>query len=336
MRVGLVLGAGGVVGQAYQAGALAALEHDLGWDARTADVLVGSSAGSITATLLRLGVPASDLAAWAVEAPLSGEGRPVLEEVRGEPTEIPPMHLRDLMRRWHWPSPALVARTLRRPWALRPAVLALTLMPTGKVNIEGQAEALAQATEGRPWPEGLLICTVRRSDGARVVFGRPGSPPATLAKAVTASCAIPGYFRPVSIGGVGQLGGGAHSSTNADVLRDQPLDLVIVVGSMSAAGGWSAMPHALLRPGVHRRLGRELSHLRRAGTTVVRIEPSPRALGAMGVNAMAAVRTDAVVREAFLDTGRRTAQPAIAARLAPLTERAARRGQGAAGDTRKG
>src|SRR3954470_11006049 len=73
-RVGLVLGAGGLVGQAYQAGVLAALEHDLGWDPRTADIVVGSSAGSITATLLRLGVPASDLAAWAVEAPLSVDG----------------------------------------------------------------------------------------------------------------------------------------------------------------------------------------------------------------------------------------------------------------------
>lgn len=34
-RVGLVLGAGGIVGQAYQAGVLTALEHDLGWDPRS-------------------------------------------------------------------------------------------------------------------------------------------------------------------------------------------------------------------------------------------------------------------------------------------------------------
>ena len=72
--VGLVLGAGGVVGQAYHAGVLAVLEHDYGWDPRTADVIVGTSAGSITGTLLRAGVPASELAAWAVRAPLSAEG----------------------------------------------------------------------------------------------------------------------------------------------------------------------------------------------------------------------------------------------------------------------
>src|SRR5688500_669671 len=82
-RTGLVLGAGGIVGQAYHAGVLAALEHDLGCDPRTADVIVGSSAGSVTGTLLRLGVPASDLAAYAVEAPLSVDSEPIIEQLGG-------------------------------------------------------------------------------------------------------------------------------------------------------------------------------------------------------------------------------------------------------------
>src|SRR5256885_11906648 len=89
-RTGLVLGAGGIVGQAYHAGVLAALEHDLGWDPRTADLIVGSSAGSVTGTLLRLGVPAHDLAAWAVEAPLSVEGAPLQEVLGGDPPDFPP------------------------------------------------------------------------------------------------------------------------------------------------------------------------------------------------------------------------------------------------------
>ena len=42
-RVGLVLGAGGVVGQAYHAGVLAVLEHDCGFDAREVDMIVGTS-----------------------------------------------------------------------------------------------------------------------------------------------------------------------------------------------------------------------------------------------------------------------------------------------------
>ncbi|QYG94906.1 patatin-like phospholipase family protein [Iamia sp. SCSIO 61187] len=323
-RVGLVLGAGGLVGQAYQAGVLAALEHDLDWDPRTADVIVGSSAGSITATLLRLGVPATDLAAFAVEAPLSVEGA-LLSVLGDAPPDLAPFAVRDLVRPWHVPSPALVARSLRRPWAFRPTVAALTLLPAGRVDIEGEAEALATATDGQPWPDGLWIATVRRRDGARVVFGRPGAPPASLPKAVTASCSIPGYFRPVRIDGAEHVDGGVHSSTNADVLRAEGLDLVVVVASMSVAGGWAPTPDAVVRRAVHRRLEREVARLRRRGTEVVRVEPSARVLRAMGVNAMADDRAEDVVREAFLDTGRRTADPRVAARLAVLADRASQR-----------
>ena len=52
-RVGLVLGGGGIAGMAFHAGVLLALHHDLGWDARDADVIVGTSAGSIVGALLR-------------------------------------------------------------------------------------------------------------------------------------------------------------------------------------------------------------------------------------------------------------------------------------------
>jgi hypothetical protein len=57
LHTGLVLGGAGIVGLAYHAAALTALEHDLGWDARDADIVVGTSAGSIVACLLRMGVP---------------------------------------------------------------------------------------------------------------------------------------------------------------------------------------------------------------------------------------------------------------------------------------
>ena len=51
--IGLVLGAGGVVGQAYQVGVLAALEREAGWDPREAAIIVGTSAGSVTGTASR-------------------------------------------------------------------------------------------------------------------------------------------------------------------------------------------------------------------------------------------------------------------------------------------
>ena len=66
--VGLVLGAGGVAGGAWHAGVLAALAEETGWDARSAAVIVGTSAGSIIGAALRSGVAPRDLHATAVGA----------------------------------------------------------------------------------------------------------------------------------------------------------------------------------------------------------------------------------------------------------------------------
>src|SRR5688500_1337463 len=142
-RIGLVLGAGGVVGQAYHAGVLAALEHDLGWDPRTAELIVGSSAGSVTGALLRLGVSASDLAAFAVEAPLSVEGTPLMERLGGrEETEFPSPSPLDLLRPWRLPPVALLRRVAARPWAFRPTTAAMTMVPAGRIDIAERAEVL--------------------------------------------------------------------------------------------------------------------------------------------------------------------------------------------------
>ncbi len=319
-----MLGAGGVVGQAYHAGVLAALEHDLGWDARTADVIVGSSAGSVTGALLRLGVSAADLAAWAVEAPLSVESAPLMAQLTGEDiNDFPPMAARDLLRGWRLPTPELLMRVARRPWAFRPTVAALTLLPSGRIDVEARAEVL-QAVTGDAWPDGLWICAARRSDGGRVVFGRPESPRATVAAAVAASCAIPGYFAPVRIQGVQYFDGGVHSPTNADVLRHSDLDVVVVVSPMSAAHGRSLTFDAPMRWSAHRRLEQEVRKLQAAGTTVVRFEPGPRCLTAMGLNAMGLDRSDRVVQQSFLEAGRRAARGHVAERLSSLAVRQSR------------
>src|SRR6516165_7701542 len=226
--IGLVLGAGGVVGQAYQAGVLAALEREIGWDPRLATVIVGTSAGSVTGAALRVGVPATDLAASLYGVPTSRRGGAILHRILpADSGPLPTPTVRSLFRPWNLPSPALLARTARRPWAFRPEVAAVTLFPAGQIDITERARGLDEHI-GALWPDGLRICAVRRSDGARVVFGRPGAPATRLAPAVLASCAIPGYFKPVTIDGTEYMDGGVHSVTNADVLRHDVLDLVLV------------------------------------------------------------------------------------------------------------
>src|SRR6476661_4661333 len=144
-RVGLVLGGGGVVGQAYHSGVLAVLQHDFGLDARTADMIVGTSAGSITGTLLRLGVSAEDLAAWTVKAPLSGEGGGMRYLAETVVPDLAPFRLLSLLRRpLRLPGPHMLQRALARPLQFRPLAAGLALLPAGEHDILEQLAALRE------------------------------------------------------------------------------------------------------------------------------------------------------------------------------------------------
>jgi NTE family protein len=198
----------------------------------------------------------------------------------------------------------LLVRTARRPLAFRPDVAFSTLIPRGQLDITERARGLDDFI-GDHWPEGLRICAVRRSDGGRVVFGRTGAPRARLASAVLASCAIPGYFRPVSIEGTDYVDGGIHSVTNADVLRTEGLDVVVIISSMSAAHGSANGADGWLRRAVHRRMEREIARLQTAGTAVISIEPGGDARRVMGLRAMAEDRSPRVIEAAYEETRRR-------------------------------
>jgi NTE family protein len=320
--IGLVLGAGGVVGQAFHAGVLAALEHDVGWDARDVDIVVGTSAGSITGTLLRTGVPATELAAWTVKAPLTDEGT-VLEEMFGtEPPEFAPFRPLHVLRRPpKLPGPAMVRRALVRPWHFRPVAAALSLLGPGRHDIAEQLDALSEI-EGQAWPEkDLWICAVRRRDGRRVVFGRPGSPDAPLHLAIAASCAVPGHFAPVQIGDRAYVDGGAHSPTNAAVLRDRALDLVIVVSPMSGPPGRRTSVYDMSRRHATRLVRREVAALRAAGTAVVVFRPDPDTQAVMGDDFMAGARVEEIVQHAFLAAGTHAARPEVRTQLDLLCAR---------------
>jgi NTE family protein len=182
----------------------------------------------------------------------------------------------------------------------------MTMLPAGRIDLTDRAAPLHRMV-GDNWPEDLWICATRRTDGARVVFGRAGSPSAPLAAAVLASCAIPAYFAPVTIGGVQYFDGGVHSGTNADVLRTRRLDVVVVVSPMSAAQFPLGSPDALLRWSSHRRLEREVRRLERMGSVVVRMEPGRASMNAMGLQPMNGARSHRVTVAAHQETVRQMA-----------------------------
>jgi NTE family protein len=309
-RVGLVLGGGGVVGQAYHAGVLAVLQHDVGFDARSADMIVGTSAGSITGSLLRLGVSPEDLAAWTVKAPLSADGDVLRQLAATDVPELAPLRPLDLLSRpVRLPSWEMVQRAVTRPWRFRLLAAGLALLAPGRHDIVGQLAALEEL-DGATWPErDLWICAVSRRDGRRVVFGRPGSPPAPMHLAVAASCAVPGYFAPVDIGGHSYVDGGVHSPTNAALLRGCGLDVAIVVSPMSGPSGTRPDLYAVTRRYSARLLEREVRALQRAGVRTVVFTPSAAEQRAMGDDLMSRTRLDEVIQQSYIAAGARAAQP---------------------------
>lgn len=328
LRVGLVLGAGGITGHAFHAGVLAALDEAIGWDARHARMIVGTSAGSVVGSLLRAGISASDLAARSTDEPLSPEGaRLMARSEAAVPGGVPLRPARSGRGLPRMAAPGLLARAALRPfWMTRPGVVIAGAMPPGTVTTEWIAAGV-RPLHGSRWPdEALWLPAVRLSDGRRIVFGSDGAPQVDVADAVAASCAIPGFFEPVEIEGTRYVDGGVHSPTNADLLADQALDLVIVSSPMSIAGG-----SARLRPSIDlpaRRvcrlyLAREVSRIRRRGVPVVAFQPTGDDLAAMGVNAMDPERRASVTRQARESALRKLARddvPTILGDLAVVTQ----------------
>jgi NTE family protein len=139
--------------------------------------------------------------------------------------------------------------------------------------------------------------------GRRVAFGREDAPLAELADAVAASCAIPGFYHPVSIDGRRYVDGGMYSTSNLDLLRDRDLDLVVCLNptsSLHPTREWNPAERVarVFRNASGRRLGSEAKKLRAAGTEVVLIQPTPEDLEVMGPNLMSSKDRNPVIATA--------------------------------------
>jgi len=312
--VTLVLGAGGIVGHAWHAGVLAAVLEGTDWDARSADVVIGTSAGSMVGALLRAGIGPADLAARATGGSVSTEARRLLESAGmagpppGPPAPRPPRVFR----------PSSIGMLGRAATTLRPGLLAGAL-PRGSVD-PGYAGLLGRLFRSG-WPAvPLWLNAVRLRDGRRVTFGKDDDAGGDVGGAVAASCAIPGYYTPVTLAGEEYVDGGVHSPTNADLAADGP-GLVLVSSPMSVGRAALRPRPELVGRLTHRAaLRREVAGLRRAGRTVVTFQPGPEDLAVMGggANALDARRRDGVARQARESTLRRLGSPRLREALAAL------------------
>ncbi|MGR7023146.1 patatin-like phospholipase family protein [Geodermatophilus sp. URMC 62] len=249
MSRALVLGGGGIAGIGWELGLLSGLAA-AGVDVRDADLVVGTSAGSIVGTLLRTGadleqahtaqlgpVPATERAVDFDGAAFSATLAEVLAGATGE---------QDARAR----IGALALRARTMPESERRAVIG------GRI--------------GAPeWPAARLVVTaIDTADGEFLAIDRDTGVP--LLDAVAASCAVPGVYPPITIGDRRFMDGGLRTPTNADLAAG--CDRVLVVAPVGGVGG-------LLGPS----LDEELATLRREGQAHL-VLADDAALAAFGTN----------------------------------------------------
>lgn len=297
-RIGLVLGAGGATGHAFHIGVLTALEEATGWDPRSADVIVGTSAGAVIAALLRGGMSPRDLAARALGETLSTEGQ-AIASVLGRPEPAPAAGPAGWFGMLGAANPGYLRRTIVRPWETKVGALVAALLPEGRIPTDHLVGGIGRLFPSAWSEKPLWINAARLDDGGLVTFGRDGALSASVAAAVAASCAIPGYYRPVEIDGVRYVDGGVHSPSNADVLAGEGLDLVIVSSPMSAGFDvFRPTADAPMRGFCRVLLRREMARVRATGTSIMALEPGHEERALMGVNALDGAKRHAIIRQA--------------------------------------
>jgi NTE family protein len=176
--------------------------------------------------------------------------------------------------------------------------------PRGFISTEPLKE-IVRTTVPEGWAEhpAHWVVACDYATGRRVAFGRKDAPAADLADAVAASCAIPGFYHPVSIAGGRYVDGGIYSTSNLDLLRDEALDLVICLNptsSLHPTRAWNPAERLarMMRDASGRRLGSEAKKLRANGTEVVLVQPTGDDLEAMGPNLMSAKDRNPVIATA--------------------------------------
>jgi NTE family protein len=261
----LVLGGGGSTGNAWLIGVIAGL-FDAGLDVTTADLTIGTSAGSTAAAQIAGATPTELLAAVLAAAPQQRTG-----PVGSDRGRVPIRPVADHMERMSKIiASAEDAADMRR--RMGAAALEMDAASDGSWQTQWRATVAARLPT-QLWPERtVLITAVDAHTGEPVVFDRHSG--VDLVDAVAASCAS---GRPYRIGDSRYVDGGYRSNAeNADLAAGYARVLVL-----SPFGGRSLTP---VDWGMH--LATQIDELRARGSRVETIFPDSNSEHMFGANAM--------------------------------------------------
>ena len=254
MTRALVLGGGGPVGIGWESGLAVGLAG-AGIMLGDADLVLGTSAGSAVGARLAVGLDLS-AAAGAASAPLRvapGSG----------------LAMDELMKAWAGATAGALTPEAARV-ALGQIALAADAVP------EDAFVAVFADVQGREWPESFRCTAVDVLTGALRVWDQSSGVP--LPRAIASSCAVPGIFPPITIGGARYMDGGMRSPLNADLAAGH--DAVIVVSCLALA-----LPEGLSDPAfdaASRQRETELAAVRDSGAALEVVGPGPEFLEVSG------------------------------------------------------
>jgi len=215
----LVLGGGGVTGVAWEIGLLHGLAEQ-GVDLSTADLFVGTSAGSVVAAQLTGGTAIGDLYEHEL-ADTTGDTNATIG------------------------SKVLVGFVLAALWpgerARGRARLGRAALKARTVPESARRTAIASRVRRDDWPAArLLIPAVEAETGEVKVFDSASG--ASLIDAVAASCAVPLVWPPMTVGGRRYVDGGVRSVANVDLAGGY--QRVVVIAPLTAAARRADRPAA--------------------------------------------------------------------------------------------
>ncbi|GLZ28458.1 patatin [Lentzea sp. NBRC 105346] len=213
----LVLGGGGVTGIAWEIGIVHGLA-EAGIDLAGADLLVGTSAGSVVAAQIAGGEPLSELYA--------GQLRPAGNEIAARLTY-------GMLARY------ALAYALPGSGAQKRARLGRAAMRARTVSEAERRKVFDGRLAQNGWPSrDLRVTAVNAETGAFTVFSRDSGVP--YVDAVAASCAVPLVWPPVTIDGNRYMDGGMRSPANVDLAAGY--DHVVVIAPITRAFNPAARP----------------------------------------------------------------------------------------------
>ncbi|WP_163506221.1 patatin-like phospholipase family protein [Fodinicola acaciae] len=243
----LVLGGGGVTGIAWELGILSGLA-EAGVDLTQADLVVGTSAGSVVGAQVTSGLDVQELYERQLRPPTS---------------ELAASFGIGSMIRY-----GLATIGARDPRAVRARIGRMAL----HAKTASESERLAVIESRLPltdWPKRrLVIAAVDALSGEFTGFDASSGVP--LVRAVAASCAVPGVWPPVSMDGRRWIDGGVRSAANADLAEG--CRRVVVLAPI--VRGFGPVPS----------VDKQAAALRSAGSEVVVVSPNRAALEAIGRN----------------------------------------------------